>query len=871
MTVTAPPRSTPASAAAATGQWRGLTFRSFIICLFALLLMGMWNEYQICYLSGASLLENSPPNGAISTLVIVLVIGAVLYRLRRNFGLATAELVVIYAALLAAAPLMTQGLWHRLFGLMAAIPHDQDFKTYESLPSMLWPHGDNLVINGRFVEGLDGFTVKGGTPGWEEVAWKDRSWRCPQLSNGADSDGQSTLALTLDRRRHHREILVPGENYLFSCLVKVDGLMQGSYYFVKMSVDGGAQRTLYLNAINTTASFANPGGFRRIGLSSIIIPSGITRQLTFTIGLHGAGTLTVHDVEFFNVQAVEGAYAGVKVAQGSRYDALPDNERDFTLRKPEHMLSPAGLGYLLRGFIPLAQWVRPMVAWTLLIGALFMGFFGCNVLMRKHWVESERFTFPMNIFPRQFFGGEAAAFGGLLRRLFRNRLLWIGFAVMLPLVLLKGLHYYIPNVPEPFFTQSLALSSLVTHPLLKAFLQNANMQIVFSVFAIALLIETDLLFSIWVYFLLFQLWYVCGQLFNFNRYEGYPWDHQQTIGAFIAFAILAVIAARRHLGQVFRQVFRGGPALDAAEAVPYRAAMLMILAAVVILAAWGWWTKMGVLASLLYFGWILICGLTASKVRAEAGLPFGYWMPYFGMFYVAALGGFAIFGATGMLVATICSGFMCVSCFLYLAPVQVEMMELARHFKVRPRDIGYGLFLGLLGGLFIGGFTFLSWTYGKGADNFANYFFYRQGWYFNGFRGQEAAIDGAFLSNNLAIPGAAPLDFVHNVNAKGIGVGFLITFLLSGLRSLFPWFPLHPLGYVVASTYFVRTFWFVALLAWTIRMVVLRIGGTHSVRQGLIPFSVGMFLACAASIIIFEITGFILQGMGFTRVYCQWP
>ena len=30
------------------------------------------------------------------------------------------------------------------------------------------------------------------------------------------------------------------------------------------------------------------------------------------------------------------------------------------------------------------------------------------------------------------------------------------------------------------------------------------------------------------------------------------------------------------------------------------------------------------------------------------------------------------------------------------------MMELGRFFKVRPRDIGYGLFLGLLGGLFIG-------------------------------------------------------------------------------------------------------------------------------------------------------------------------
>ena len=34
---------------------------------------------------------------------------------------------------------MTQGMWHRMFGLLAAIPHNQDFKSYESLPPMLWP------------------------------------------------------------------------------------------------------------------------------------------------------------------------------------------------------------------------------------------------------------------------------------------------------------------------------------------------------------------------------------------------------------------------------------------------------------------------------------------------------------------------------------------------------------------------------------------------------------------------------------------------------------------------------------------------------------------------------------------------------------
>ena len=37
---------------------------------------------------------------------------------------------------------------------------------------------------------------------------------------------------------------------------------------------------------------------------------------------------------------------------------------------------------------------------------------------------------------------------------------------------------------------------------------------------------------------------------------------------------------------------------------------------------------------------------------------------------------------------------------LLIAPVQVEMLEMGRHFNIRRRDVGAGLSLGLLGGLF---------------------------------------------------------------------------------------------------------------------------------------------------------------------------
>ena len=1027
-----------------------MTFRSFVVCLFALLLMGMWNEYHTCFLGagGDALLENSPPNGAVTTLVIVLFIAALLYRFRRSFGLVTAELVVIYAALLIAAPLMTQGLWHRLFGLIAALPHNQDFKSYESLPSMLWPHGENLVINGRFVQGLvglEGFTVTGTKGDYKQdrvklavntqfvpalvkiettlsgkekvlavsdlgdnqgdedlkaitselkagasnkddekryndlakafsdsgalktiaddlktaggktdikhyyslnakgalisspselkaaaggkqqkvtqyysidyrvnenaltiitkddtvqrIKWKGAAWTLPRLVNAEKDTVRSQLEYTIPRYRDaggkRTEILTPGESYLFSCLVNATGFKSGSYYFVRMSVDGGSMRTVLLDASMTAKTFANPTGLKRIGKCPVIIPTELQDHLTLAIGLMGPGQLTIHDVEFFNSKGVETAFTGVYIARkrnlqqkiigpdGKEEDNpnyLPPNERNNMVIKPDSMLSLAGLGYLLQGFIPLQQWIIPMFAWSLLIGALFMGFFGLNVMLRKQWVESERFTYPMNLFPRQFFGDDAVDLGDMLRKLFSNRVLWFGFAVMMPLVLLKGIHFYVPSVPAPSWGDmwlSKTLGGYVTQPLLKAFLNQAGVNLVFSLFSIALLIETDLLLSIWVFFFLFQLWYVFGQAFNFTRYEGYPWQWSQVIGAFIGYALLALVTARRHLANVFKQIFGLKPRADHTEVVSYRTAFIMVIASLITIGVWGVWTKMGLKAALLFFGWILICGLTSSKLRAEAGLPFGYWSPYFGMMFVGALGGFVTFGTTGMLVAAIVSGFIGVSCFYFVAPAQVEMMELGRHFKVRPRDVGWGLTLGLLGGLIIGGFTFMSWAYGKGADNFSYSWPYIQGtWYFSlaqNYVPGEVAADSAFATNKLANPKTAPLDFANNINAKGMGIGFVLTLFFAFLRQTFMWFPLHPLGYVLAGSHFGYVFWFTCFLAWAVRFITLRIGGAHTIRKGLVPFSIGMFLACMASIIIFEIVGFYFQAHGMTTVYCSWP
>ena len=720
--------------------------------------------------------------------------------------------------------------------------------------------------NGRFERALDGYTEADGRLQWESVEWRGRAWRVPVLGNAGRTNANASLTFAIPA-----SAVVPGEQFLFSCLVRARDLAGDSAYRVTLRADDATPVTLLTGTDATRSSFALPSGLQRVGISPVVIPPALTNRLALTVSLQGQGTLAVHDLQFLNVEAVEGLYSGRQVVRRGQLDALGPHERNFTRVRPDNMVSLAGMRYLVTGGIPLRAWAQPALAWTLLIGALFAGFLGLNVLMRKQWVEHERFTFPLTILPKHLLHHE----NGRLT-LFRNRVMWGGVAVGFPLVLWKGLSFYYPSLPALTLGNG-SLADYFNNPVLKAFLSEVGsggmgLGLAFCILAVALLIETDVLFSLWLTFFVFQLWRAFGKAFNLTRYPGYPWEHQQTMGGFIAFALLAAFVGRHHLARVFRLIVGRSLPAERREAWTYRGALLLVIASLAAIAGWSVWTQMGVTAGLLFFGYVLVCGFAASKIRAEMGAPAGYLTPYFGMQFVAAMGGFAVFHSTGMLVATIAAGFMCTSCFLLIAPAQVEMMELGRHFNVRPRDIGAGLTLGLLGGLFIGGFVVLSWAYGFGANNLKTSWPYEQNWYFDGFRTGELNADRAFEAGTLGqnADGQA-LNIIHNPDAKGMAIGAGITLTLAGLRSVFTWFPMHPLGYVLASTYFMKGMWLYAFLAWAIRLVLFRLGGARTIREGLVPFCVGLFLAAVTSIVLFDIVGISLRLKGVTEVYSKLP
>ncbi len=78
-------------------------------------------------------------------------------------------------------------------------------------------------------------------------------------------------------------------------------------------------------------------------------------------------------------------------------------------------------------------------------------------------------------------------------------------------------------------------------------------------------------------------------------------------------------------------------------------------------------------------------------------------------------------------------------------------------------------------------------------------------------------------------------------NRNGFTIGaFLFTLALVALRAVFPRSPLHPLGFVMTTSYG-YAYWGSFLTIWAIKAVILRIGGARLYVR-LVPLFVGLVL-----------------------------
>ena len=137
----------------------------------------------------------------------------------------------------------------------------------------------------------------------------------------------------------------------------------------------------------------------------------------------------------------------------------------------------------------------------------------------------------------------------------------------------------------------------------------------------AFLLPLQISFSVWFFFLASRIELVIAAMYGHTDWNGFPYVRQQGVGAALGFALVILWLARRQLALAFRAAFAGADADDANEPMPYRLAMLGLLAGCAGLLLFATAAGMALVTALYYFAILLLIVIVVARLRAEVGLP----------------------------------------------------------------------------------------------------------------------------------------------------------------------------------------------------------------------------------------------------------
>ncbi len=333
----------------------------------------------------------------------------------------------------------------------------------------------------------------------------------------------------------------------------------------------------------------------------------------------------------------------------------------------------------------------------------------------------------------------------------------------------------------------------------------------------AFLVSSEVSLSMWLFFVLscIQVQTIYGMGIVVAGGPG-AFGQWQQAGAYIAFTAGLFWTARRHLWAVALRAFgRPGGADDADEPIPYRLAFWGLLACTVGMTAWFVHLGVGLWVACAVMALMLTLVVVHARLVTQGGviLTGQAWMP--GELLCGAFGG-GIFSAAGAVVVQAQGGIMLADAREMLSPHAMNALRIASVFERGRRWFLPAMLAALAVALVAATYSSLTWVYYKeGALNLANT--YAITWH--SYRAYNMA--HTMISN----PTAAQPHWVGLCS----GVGLMA--LLMGLRGAFHWWPINPLGVLLAASWAIRPLWFNFFIGWLVKVGVLAFGSGTALRR----------------------------------------
>jgi hypothetical protein len=459
-------------------------------------------------------------------------------------------------------------------------------------------------------------------------------------------------------------------------------------------------------------------------------------------------------------------------------------------------------------------WTEPMLWWGGFIFVLLLVMLCINVLVRRPWTEEEKLSYPIIQLPL------ALTESGGSSRFFVNRLMWTGFLLAGGLDLLNGLNYLFPYLPSiPVKCSQYNLGVYLTG---KPWNAVGWLPIMFYPFAIGLgfFLPLDLSFSIWFFYLFRKGQQVSASALGLQGLPRFPYLNEQSSGAWLGLAVLAVWITRRHLGEVLRVARVGGTRRpESREPIPYRWALAGLVGGVALLLAFSMRAGMALWAAGLFF--LIYYGISTAitRMRAELGPPTHELTPMNAEHILVDLFGTRRLGATNLTTMAL-YWFFNRSYRNHPMPHQLEAFKMAERARMDARRLAWAMMLAVVVAVPASFASLLYMSYQSGGapgSGFAWETFNR-------------------LQRRLVTPTDPDVPAV-----LFLVLGFLFPFVLMAMRMRFLAWPLHPAGYALSTNFGTDYIWFCLVLASVAKAAILRYGGIKAHRNA-VPFFLGLIL-----------------------------
>jgi len=475
----------------------------------------------------------------------------------------------------------------------------------------------------------------------------------------------------------------------------------------------------------------------------------------------------------------------------------------------------------------LEAWAYPLAVWSVFFLVLLWTTLCLAAILRRRWEDEEHLPFPVLALPLEMTREGAP--------LYRQPLLWGGFAIPFVLHSLNSLQSIIPTLPTMKMNSvhDLIADGGLQYPLTGAgtlFYQLHPAGIGFG-----FLINTDVSFSLWFFYLAKKAldiwaasrnWRDVATGWTVDANGQFPYFSYQGWGAWLALSLAALWAGRSYFRAYAARAFRGDrQGVDRDEPMSARLAVFGFLAGFLALSAFVWSSGGSWWLPLAFLAVYLLLMVTLSRLRAETAVLSSELVWINPQSMIPVLTGTSALSQPDLTHIGMLSWFN--GDYRAAAmPHQLEAFVGLRRAGGKLSPLVSALMLAAAVAVVAALLWDLQLYYVNGAA----------GGNVNSWRISKGSEPWVSLQNALHSPKAA-----SGAAPGAMLAGAAIVFLLSALRTQFVGFPLHPAAYALNMSFANDFFWCDMLLAWLVKSCVLRYGGIKLYRQAL-PFFLGLIL-----------------------------